>query len=85
MNLLYATVRSFPQHSQAKAWLAERLAGDPPLALAHVALFGFVRIRAWVRPATLTTTSNWPRWPSSTSRTALGGCGLRPHEGAPMA
>ncbi|MFO1297545.1 MAG: hypothetical protein U1F25_14465 [Rubrivivax sp.] len=44
VNLLYATVRSFPQHSQAKAWLAERLAGDPPLALAHVALFGFVRI-----------------------------------------
>lgn len=42
--LVYATVGSFPQHSQAKAWLAERLAGDPPLALAHVALFGFVRI-----------------------------------------
>lgn len=45
VNLLVdATVSSFPQHPEAKAWLAERLTGDAPLALAHVTLFGFVRI-----------------------------------------
>lgn len=42
--LVYATVTSFPQHARAKAWLERSLAGDAPLALAHVALFGFVRV-----------------------------------------
>lgn len=41
--LVYATVRTMPQHARASEWLAERLAADD-LALSHPTLFGFVRI-----------------------------------------
>lgn len=42
--LVYATVRTMPQHARAVDWLAERLAADVRLALSHPAVFGFIRI-----------------------------------------
>ena len=42
--LVYATVRTMPQHRRAVDWLADRLASDVPLALSHPAVFGFIRV-----------------------------------------
>lgn len=42
--LVYATVRTMPQHQLAARWLAARLADDVPLALSHPTTFGFIRI-----------------------------------------
>ncbi len=42
--LVYATVRSMPQHRLAVKWLADRLADEVPLALSHPTAFGFIRI-----------------------------------------
>ena len=42
--LVYATVRTMPQHREAARWLTGRLRADDPLALAHPTMFGFIRI-----------------------------------------
>jgi toxin-antitoxin system PIN domain toxin len=42
--LVYATVRTMPQHRKAAAWLSEVLDGAVPLALTHPCLFGYVRV-----------------------------------------
>ena len=42
--LVYATVRTMPQHRTAAKWLAARLADQAPLALSHPTIFGFIRI-----------------------------------------
>lgn len=42
--LIYATVRTMPQHRAAARWLSECLRGDEPLALTHPTMFGFLRI-----------------------------------------
>lgn len=42
--LVYATVRSMPQHRAAAKWLAARLSDEVPLALSHPTIFGFIRI-----------------------------------------
>lgn len=45
LNLLvYATVRSMPQHRVASKWLAARQADEVPLPLSHPTIFGFIRI-----------------------------------------
>lgn len=42
--LLYARLRSFPQHPRAHAWLDACLNGDAPVALPWEVLLGFLRI-----------------------------------------
>lgn len=42
--LVYATVRTMPQHRLAAKWLTARLADDVPLALSQPTMFGFIRI-----------------------------------------
>ena len=53
--LLYAHVRSFPQHDAARAWLDGQLSGNTPVGLPWMSLLGFLRIvtnpRVFQRPA----------------------------------
>lgn len=42
--LLYATVDSFPQHDQARAWWEGCINGGMPIGLPAPSLFGFVRL-----------------------------------------
>jgi len=53
--LLYAHVRSFPQHDAARAWLNGQLSGNTPVGLPWMSLLGFLRIvtnpRVFQRPA----------------------------------
>ncbi len=52
--LIYARVRSFPQHVQARSWLDARLSGGGPVGLPWPSLLGFLRIvtnpRVFERP-----------------------------------
>ncbi len=52
--LIYARVRSFPQHTQARSWLDARLSGGGPVGLPWPSLLGFLRIvtnpRVFERP-----------------------------------
>jgi toxin-antitoxin system PIN domain toxin len=56
--LVYAHVRSFPQHTTAKAWLDERFGGTSSVGLPWPSLLGFVRLvtnaRVFERPETVT-------------------------------
>ncbi|MGQ0653329.1 MAG: TA system VapC family ribonuclease toxin [Betaproteobacteria bacterium] len=55
--LVYAGIRSFAQHEQARAWLDERLNGAAPVGLPWESLVGFLRIatnpRVFRRPVAL--------------------------------
>ena len=42
--LIYAHVRSFPQHPQAREWLDAQLSGNTPVGLPWTSLIGFLRI-----------------------------------------
>jgi toxin-antitoxin system PIN domain toxin len=42
--LLYATFRSFEQHSPARAWFEGALNGDEQVLLPSISIFGFIRI-----------------------------------------
>lgn len=42
--LIYAHVRSFPQHDRARLWLDERLNGPAPVGLPWPSLLAFLRI-----------------------------------------
>lgn len=42
--LIYAHVKSFPQHEQARSWLDARLNGDDPVGLPWPCLLAFLRI-----------------------------------------
>ena len=52
--LLYAHVRTFPQHTQAREWLDARLSSNDPVGLPWMSLLGFLRIvtnpRVFERP-----------------------------------
>jgi uncharacterized protein len=55
--LVYAHVRSFPEHAAAKAWLDERLGGTSSVGLPWPSLLGFLRLvtnaRVFERPETI--------------------------------
>jgi len=59
--LIYAHVRSFTQHNQARSWLDERLSGRAPVGLPWTSLLAFLRIvtnsRVFERPEA--TASAW--------------------------
>jgi toxin-antitoxin system PIN domain toxin len=59
--LIYAHVRSFPQHNQSRIWLDEQLSGKTPVGLPWTSLLAFLRIvtnpRIFVRPEA--TPSAW--------------------------
>jgi toxin-antitoxin system PIN domain toxin len=52
--LVYAHVRSLPQHERARAWLDGRLSGPAPVGLPWPSLLGFLRLvtnpRVFPRP-----------------------------------
>jgi toxin-antitoxin system PIN domain toxin len=52
--LIYAHVRSFPQHAEARSWLDAQLNGSGPVGLPWPSLLAFLRIitnpRAFERP-----------------------------------
>lgn len=56
--LIYAHVRSFPQHTRARDWLDARLSGSTLVGLPWPSLLGFLRIvtnpRVFERPETIT-------------------------------
>ncbi|HWO99504.1 MAG TPA: type II toxin-antitoxin system VapC family toxin [Methylococcus sp.] len=56
--LIYAHVRSFPQHARARDWLDARLSGSTLVGLPWPSLLGFLRIvtnpRVFERPETIT-------------------------------
>src|SRR5436190_18523938 len=53
--LIYARVKSFPQHEKARGWLDAQLSGNGPVALPWPSLLSFLRIvtnpRVFERPA----------------------------------
>jgi uncharacterized protein len=55
--LLYVYDSASPFHTKARAWWQDCLSGAEPIGLAHVVLFGFVRVgtspRAFTHPMTL--------------------------------
>ena len=57
--LLVATIEEADGHAAARAWLTDRLSGQPGVGLPWSVLTGFVRIaaqpRAWERPVPLET------------------------------
>jgi uncharacterized protein len=59
--LIYAHVRSFPQHDQARVWLDEQLSAKTPVGLPWTSLLAFLRIvsnpRIFERPEA--TPSAW--------------------------
>lgn len=65
--LVYAHVRSFPQHEPARAWLDYRLSGTAPVGLPWPSLLTFIRIvsnpRIFGRPETVASAwSQVERW-----------------------
>jgi uncharacterized protein len=52
--LIYAHIRSFPQHAQARGWLDTQLSGSGPVGLPWPSLLAFLRIvtnpRVFERP-----------------------------------
>ncbi len=61
--LLYATIRQFPEHANARKWFEGQLGGTATVGLPWASLLGFLRIatngRIFKRPLTIATA--WER------------------------
>jgi toxin-antitoxin system PIN domain toxin len=91
--LVYAHVRSFPQHDRARAWLDDRLNGAAPVGLPWQSLIAFLRLvtnpRVFAQPepiadawrqvsAWLDGDRTWIPQPSERHREILGGLAVAP-------